>query len=250
MQYSQNLEKIEKVDFQAVTENLTNQSRDLTHSPNLKQNPNSLIQFHGNVGYIKKEFKLREYGIYKRFCNITFSEIEKIGLPNNDSIRQNYKIVKDYANHIYENIQNGTGLFMLGDCGTMKTTMSIAVMRTLIDDDVEYPSSCFFIPMTSLIDNISVMHSLSKEELARFERKIRSTDLLVIDDLGSENTEFNWVKSKIDSIITERYNRMLPCIISSNLTFEELANTYASRIIDRLRSANKALIFSGQSVRP
>ena len=242
---------LEKIDFQTVMQNQTKADRDSTLYPNQRRNPNSIILSRGeNIVYIKKEFTLKEYGIYKRFKDITFSEIERIGLPNNPSIRKNYRIVKDYAKHIYENIENGVGLFMLGDCGTMKTTMSIAVMRELIDDNVDYPPSCYFISMTNLLDTIFSMNNASKEEAARFERKIRNTDLLVIDDLGSENTEYNWVKSKIDSIITERYNRMLPCIISSNLTFDELAKTYASRIIDRLRSANKALIFSGQSVRP
>lgn len=199
---------------------------------------------------ISPEIRLKEYGIYKRFINTTFAEIERIGLPDNASIRQNYKIVKDYAQNIHENIENGAGLIMLGDCGTLKTTFSVAIMRKLIDENRENKASCYFIPMTSLMDMIFTMSNLNKEEASRFEKKIRNTQLLVIDDLGSENTDVSWVKSKIDSIITERYNRMLPCIISSNLTFDELKNTYASRIIDRLRSTNKALIFCGKSARP
>lgn len=258
-------QQLERVDFQIITQNLITKNlektaKEWTHSPNPKQNqnlqtspPGEYVEdpiTHNIVFRLNNEINLREYGIFKRFAKTTFSEIERIGLPDNASIRQNYEIVKDYAENLYENIENGTGLIMLGDCGTLKTTFSIAIMRKLIDENKGNKASCYFIPMTSLMDMIFTMANLNKEEASRFEKKIRNTKLLVIDDLGSENTDVSWVKSKIDSIITERYNRMLPCIISSNLTFDELQNTYASRIIDRLRSTNKALVFCGKSVRP
>lgn len=251
--------KLERIDFSEIMEELRKSVSEQILSPNPKKNLNLQTSSHGEfvmstttneiIFRISREAALQEYGIFKRFANTTFSEIERIGLPSNASICQNYKIVKDYAENIYENIENGIGLIMLGDCGTLKTTFSIAIMRKLIDDNAKNKASCYFIPMTNLMDMIFTMNNLNKEEAARFEKKIRSTKLLVIDDLGSENTDINWVKSKVDSIITERYNRMLPCIISSNLTFDELKNTYASRIIDRLRSSNKALIFCGKSVR-
>ena len=99
------------------------------------------------------------------------------------------------------------------------------------------------------MDEIFTRHAMNKEDCARFEHRIRTTQLLVVDDLGSENTDVGWVRSKVDSILTERYNRMLPCIITSNLTFEEMKGTYEMRLIDRLRHANMALMFTGESLR-
>lgn len=218
------------------------------------KNQYSEMQNYGNYVY-DPAIKLEEYGIFRRFSNITFSEIEKRGIPNNPSIQANYKIVKEYAQNIEENIQKGVGIFMMGDCGTLKTTFSIAVMRTLIEKEEQaskytvYRNSCYFIPMTSLMDTLFTMQGMNREESAKFEKKIRSVKLLVIDDLGSENTDSNWIISKIDAIITERYNRMLPCIISTNLTPKLYENTYAERIRDRLRNSCKALLFSGKSVR-
>lgn len=55
--------------------------------------------------------------------------------------------------------------------------------------------------------------------------------------------------SKVDSIITERYNKMLPIIVTTNLSKEELAGTYSGRIMDRLRNTSQCLIFSGASQR-
>ena len=127
----------------------------------------------------------------------------------------------------------------------MKTTLSVAIMRV----QIARGGSCYFIPMTTLMDEIFTRHAMNKEDCVRFEQRIRTTQLLVVDDFGSENTDVGWVRSKVDSILTERYNRMLPCIITSNLTFEEMKGTYEMRLIDRLRHANMALMFTGESLR-
>ena len=55
--------------------------------------------------------------------------------------------------------------------------------------------------------------------------------------------------AKVDSIITERYNRMLPVIVTTNLTREKLGETYSGRILDRLKSTSKLLAFKGESER-
>lgn len=184
-------------------------------------------------------------GIHRRFQDVTFDAIEARGLPDNPTIQRNYAEVKDYAAHLKENIKNGLGIIMTGSYGTMKTTMAVAVLRKHIDDG----GGGLLIPMCSLIDNLYSLRTLNREEEARFEERIRKTPLLVLDDLGSENTEQGWVLAKVDSIITERYNRMLPVIVTTNLTREELGETYSGRIIDRLKSTSKLLAFSGKSER-
>lgn len=66
---------------------------------------------------------------------------------------------------------------------------------------------------------------------------------------GGENTDQSWVLAKVDSIITERYNKMLPIIVTTNLSKEELMGTYSGRIVDRLRNTSKYLAFHGASQR-
>ena len=209
-----------------------------TTPPSLGESPR------GESGELKPK-DLEYYGIYRRFQNVTFRQIEAQGLPSNPVIRRHYRIIKEYADHLAENVAKGKGLILLGACGTMKTTLSVAVMRV----QIARGSFCYFIPMTTLMDWIFTRHAMNKEDCARFEHRIRTTQLLVVDDLGSENTDVGWVRSKVDSILTERYNRMLPCIITSNLTFEEMKGTYEMRLIDRLRHANMALMFTGESLR-
>jgi len=194
---------------------------------------------------MKKRESLESCGIYKRFQAVTFDAIERRGLPQDDTIRKNYAEVKDYAANLAENIKNGYGLILTGGYGTMKTTMAVAVLRAHIDAG----GYGLFVPMCSLMDNLFTMRDLSREEWARYEKRIRSTQLLVLDDLGSEDTGRDWVKAKADSIITERYNKMLPIIVTTNLTQDELLNTYSGRIVDRLRNTSKCLTFGTGSQR-
>lgn len=190
--------------------------------------------------------RLELAGISKRYQAITFKAIERRGLPPDRGIRQNYRAVRAYAEDIQQNVKRGYGLILAGNYGTLKTTMAVAVMRhwMCVQD-----GGCLMVPMCSLIDNLFTMRALNKEEWARYERRIRSTPLLVLDDLGSENIDQGWVLSKVDSIITERYNKMLPIIVTTNLSKEELVGTYSGRIMDRLRNTSQCLIFSGASQR-
>lgn len=189
--------------------------------------------------------KMEYAGIFRRYQGVTFDAIEKRGLPNSKNIRSNWDHVKEYAATLDFQISHGYGMILAGDYGTMKTTMAVAVLRKWIDTD-----HCgLIVPMCSLIDNLYTLRATNREEWAKYEQRLRSTPLLVLDDLGGEETEKSWVLAKVDSIITERYNKMLSVIITTNLTQDELAGTYSGRIMDRLRNTSKYLGFDEKSQR-
>ena len=75
-----------------------------------------------------------------------------------------------------------------------------------------------------------------------------NADLLILDDLGSEfQTNFN--ESALYNILNSRINRGLPTIISSNLSGKDLQQKYNDRIVSRLLSVYKLLLFVGQDIR-
>lgn len=191
-------------------------------------------------------FELDHYGIYKRFEDITIESIEKRGVPI--VLRPQFDQVKRYISHIDEHMREGKGLILVGPVGTMKTTMAVAVLRHVIDNK----QAGFFIPMVSLLDMINEnerRQKYSRDLVAMpLEEKIRNTPLLVLDDLGAEY-DHAWVQCKVDSIITERFNRMKTTIITTNLRRDEIKDRYQSRIFDRLRSSNIMVTFTGKSQR-
>ena len=75
-----------------------------------------------------------------------------------------------------------------------------------------------------------------------------NTELLVLDDLGSEfSTPF--YESVIYNIINTRINMGLPTIINTNLDTNELQKKYNDRIISRIFCVYKTLYCLGVDIR-
>ena len=118
---------------------------------------------------------LELYGIYKRYQSITFESLE-VRAQN----KRQYEEVKAYADNLQENLRKGSGLILKGPVGTGKTTLAIAVLRKAIEAKI----GGFFIPMVSLLDTILTQRD--KDEAYKFEQRLRTAKLLVLDDLGAE----------------------------------------------------------------
>jgi len=185
---------------------------------------------------------LEKAGIEKRYRNCTFETIEAQGIP--DQVEDGHRRVKYYATYISDHVEAGMGLALLGPVGTMKTSLAVAVMQSGLKAGI----SCMKITMPSLLDVIFTLKDTNREEWVAFETRLRSVGILVLDDLGAERTE-GWVLNKVDAIISERYNRMKPVIITSNLLSTELEKTYNARIFDRIQQTSEVIRFAGGSLR-
>ena len=152
--------------------------------------------------------------------------------------------VMQYVEDLERNIKSGRGLILMGPVGTGKTSAAAAVLQFGLKNDY----GGMFIGMSSLLDTIFTTKEKNRDEWVEFERRLRETTLLVIDDLGTEKPD-GWVQVKLDSIVSERYNRLKPIIVTTNLDANGLKNTYTERIIDRLRQTSKLLTFPGPSLR-
>ncbi len=181
------------------------------------------------------------FGIYARYHDSTFANIEKV-IPAER--RPMLDECREYAKNFAEYKKKGVGMILKGPVGTGKTSLAVAILQEVI----RAYGGGLFIPMASLLDNLLTMSKRDVEEAIRFENRVRSTPLLILDDLGAEY-ENNWVRTKVDAIITERCNRLLPVIVTTNLKAEELMSTYQERIYDRLKGCSLIVNFSGESMR-
>jgi DNA replication protein DnaC len=77
----------------------------------------------------------------------------------------------------------------------------------------------------------------------RFEL-IRSARLLVLDDLGTENTT-PWAREKLFQIINHRYNYSLPTVITSNRKPDDIEPRIASRMFDAVLCSEVIVIEAG-----
>lgn len=80
------------------------------------------------------------------------------------------------------------------------------------------------------------------------ESAFYDSDLLIIDDLGTE-TVTQYTVAWLYDIVNSRINSRKPTVINTNLTHEELRQRYADRITSRLLGEYRPLVFSGCDVR-
>lgn len=189
---------------------------------------------------------LAKYGVQKRHQHISFTLIKNYGNVN-ECDKQSFEETYKYAQNIRNAVDTGRGLILQGKVGTGKTTLAIATLRMAVQRGIR----CLFVNNISLNDKLLNLLNSDRKELANYDKLLRTVPLLVIDDFGAESdrNSKSWLVEKMESIIGERYDRMLPTIITTNLTKDEIKARYNERIYDRLRDTCDLLIFRGKSLR-
>ena len=94
------------------------------------------------------------------------------------------------------------------------------------------------------------MHTSQIDRNLTFE-VLSNSDLLIIDDLGTENLFKNVTVEYLLSLISSRLERNKHFIITTNLTAKELLDRYNERFLSRLSDKTKTLFlpFNTEDVR-
>lgn len=167
-----------------------------------------------------------------------YSDVRNNGSSPREEMENNFRICKDFA----ENFKgNEKGLLMTGGTGLGKTHLSLAAAKRIIEKDfcVVY---CSTPELLRTIDNEQFGRSTGDTMSV-----VTSCDLLVLDDLGAENSSERST-SLLYEIINGRLCRSLPMIINTNLSAGELNSRYSERLFSRLFSM-EVLFFNGNDNR-
>ena len=142
--------------------------------------------------------------------------------PGVPGTREAFRIAREYA-------RNPTGwLFLLGTFGCGKTHLAAAVAHEAVGRGLH----TYFAIAPDLLDQLRATFDPAAEISydTRFEA-VRTIPLLILDDLGTENTT-PWAREKLYQIFNHRYNYRLPTVITSNVDLESLDPRISSRICD------------------
>jgi DNA replication protein DnaC len=120
-------------------------------------------------------------------------------------------------------------LFLWGPCGVGKTHLAVAIAKHARQ---WHQMQVYFDVVPDLLDHLRATFD-PRSGTAYDERfaLIRSAQLLVLDDLGTENAT-PWAKEKLYQIINYRYSEQMPTVITSNVDQRKVDDRIMSRILD------------------
>lgn len=131
------------------------------------------------------------------------------------------------AARAYANDPDGW-LYLHGACGVGKTHLAVAAALQIR----QWNSNVLFAVVPDLLDHLRATFDPGRG-VAYDERfnAIRGAFLLILDDLGTENTT-PWAREKLYQLINHRYNERLPTIITSNQEHKMIDERILSRLLD------------------
>ncbi len=194
---------------------------------------------------------------FKKLCGkLSTDELNKnakLALSSFDTFSLSYYKGDDYftMNNILEFTRqyaetftpDSGSIFMFGPTGLGKTHLSLAAANRILEKgySVIYDSA------------INILRKIEKEHFSREHNSdmidlVIETDLLILDDLGTEY-ETAFYNATIYNIINTRLNSGKPTIISTNLDFGGIKQRYDERVVSRIVAAYTCLEFKGDDIR-
>lgn len=197
-----------------------------------------------NIGDLNKEnFSTFNLSLYS-------TEVNKEKFKANISPRDNIENIKKIAEHFIENFDDPEekNLLFIGNTGLGKTFLSNCIANELLNlnKTILYQSA------SSMLDSI-IDYKFGKEDSSdNIYRNTLTVDLLIIDDLGTENInslKFAELFNIINNRLLNQNNHITKTIISTNLSIENLFKNYDERIVSRLVGYYNICRFFGDDIR-
>ena len=197
-----------------------------------------------NIGDLSKEnFSTFDVSLYS-------TEVNNNKFKANISPRTNIENIKKIAENFIANFNNPSekNLLFIGNTGLGKTFLSNCIANELlkIDKTVLYQSA------SSMLDSI-IDYKFGKDNSSdNIYINTLKVDLLIIDDLGTENInalKFAELFNIINTRLLNQNNHITKTIISTNLSIDNLFRNYDERIVSRLVGYYNICRFFGDDIR-
>lgn len=192
-----------------------------------------------NLG--KDTFEKFDYTLFSDKAN---KDKYAVNISPRENIKKIYKISKDFVDNFEkDDTQN---LLFIGSTGTGKTFLSSCIANEIIKKGYTVLYQTTPILLDSIFEyKYNDDNKISKE----LYNNIYNANLLIIDDLGTENStpaKF----AELFAIINERLkNPKTKTVISSNFDLDKLSKFYDSRLVSRFIGNYKICKFFGEDLR-
>ena len=142
-------------------------------------------------------------------------------------------------------------LLFVGGTGLGKTHLSLAIAREIIDKGHGVIYASMQNLMSRLEDerfNNNYNSYDNNDGEQRYLSMVMETDLLILDDLGTEFLN-QFSSTAFYNLVNTRLLQNKPTIISTNLLPAEIGKRYSDRLVSRLFGSYKTMNFLGKDIR-
>lgn len=157
--------------------------------------------------------------------------------------RKNIEDILEYITGEYlPNFKNSnTNLLFYGNSGTGKTFLSWCIAKELLDKG-------FLVVYKTSDDLLRALKDIKFNNDTDLEKLLINCDLLIIDDLGSEQiTDFS--STELFTLINKKILKNKKMLISTNLSLPLISKRYSERISSRIIGEFKLFKFFAEDIR-
>ena len=159
-----------------------------------------------------------------RFENFSASGNEKAEFKTQQERESLYKAFESCED--FARLQKGW-MLLEGGYGCGKTHLAAAIANDAVSKGVP----TLFITVPDLLDSLRFAYNDPETTFEQRFEEIRSADLLILDDFGTQNATA-WAQEKLFQIINYRYINKLATVITTNLMLDEIEGRIRSRLQD------------------
>ena len=140
--------------------------------------------------------------------------------------------------------EDSKGLRLTGNYGCGKTHLTASIIHRLAERGI----GGVFVVVPELLRAIRRGYNQQNDDSDRLVKLTEEAPLLVLDDLGAEKPS-DWVREQLYVIINRRYENMLPTIVTTNCTTQELVERVGQRTVSRLIEMTTPIKITAQDYR-
>lgn len=144
---------------------------------------------------------------------------------------------REYAENFDQVMRTGRSAVFVGKVGTGKTHLAVGIALSIMQQQ----KSPVFVTVQRLIRRVKDSWRTKEETETEVINAFALPDLLILDEVGVQfGSEFE--KQVLFDVLNERYEKLKPSILLSNIPSEQLSDYLGERVTDRLRENGGALI--------
>ena len=201
-----------------------------------------------NLANIQKEVMMAKCKNISIVDKKAFSETFDRAILKDNKTKEMMNLGEQYCLKFEKIMKQNTNLYIYGSTGVGKSYLSNCIYNYLSN---KYTVLMINMPLYLL--NLQAGYSKNDPRENEILQILEIVDLLIIDDLGREETN-KWTLEKTLNIIEKRMNIQKPILISSNLDLNCLKEKYSvfdeyNRLQDRIKGSCLDIQYTGTSKR-